>query len=131
MQLNAGVTRLLRMVGVKSLARNTVTEDSAYRQDLGVHQRGLWGRLFNQGSVSNKGGEMEVMAARDVVIQKPSVPSWIPLAATALAGLGIWKYLEQPAEPSTPPAAAQVDYDTRVTPGFGVPEYIDTSGANE
>ena len=101
-QLSSGVTRLGRMLGIKSVGRNLRSEDAAVEQDIADHRRelGMSEASVNPGPHKLADGDApvdigEIMAARDVHIHPPQQavqPS--PPAPTVqpqpAAGLPMW-----------------------------------------
>jgi hypothetical protein len=83
-----GIRRLLRMVGVKSLRGNLEAEDEAVRRDIEKGQE-LYG--IKPSPSAAKADEMDVMAARDVIVNHYTTTTQATQAA------------EAPQEPTTMP----------------------------
>lgn len=93
MQIEQGLTRLARMAATQSLKRNLTTEDDAVRRETESHQAEVWG---DKAMEKPSDDEMDIMAARDVVVryenpQSPQPPpkGTNPLAVAALTAAGL------------------------------------------
>ena len=96
-----GIRRLGMMSGIKSNHRNLKSEDRIFEQDIDIHQRDLWGNESVSQSPKSSEEEMEVMAARDVIVnhqtpqdsrsapQKSGMPGWQKALAGAAVATGM------------------------------------------
>ena len=64
----AGVTRLMRMVGVQTTHRNLATEDAAVERDIEAQQRILHGKRGNVNKKQESEQMRDVLAAGDVTV---------------------------------------------------------------
>lgn len=128
LELNAGITRLLRLNGVKSLKRNLQTEDESYERSEYLLDNERFGTekvdhvIGPRRQTLRKEEEMEVMAARDVHLHHPPQPQlpqpsqFAKMAGAALLASAIglpaaavaWKFLDRP----IPPPLTNTDNDT-------------------
>lgn len=129
LQIDAGQKRLGKMIGMKSVHRNLKAEDEAYARELETQHRELWGE-----TPESKGDdEMEVMAARDVIVnpapaqqpqqQNNSLPKWVLPAMAAVmttGGIGAGFGLSQWLAPNDDRPAVS-DRINDVSTGFGQP----------
>lgn len=71
LEMEAGIIRLGKMGAVKSNNRNLKAEDEANRRNIEIHERDLWGNdVVDAAANQPSEDEMEIMAARDVIIQQ-------------------------------------------------------------
>ena len=75
LELDNNVRRLLKMAGVKSIGRNLKAEDNAVKRDIDAHHQELWGGgAGSEDTDDASGDDMEMMAARDIIINQAPQP---------------------------------------------------------
>ena len=75
-----GVVLLGRMSGVKSNHRNMKREDDAAQRNVDLHEREFFGEESVASTTPGEEEQMDIMAARDVHIHKPSDAPQSPTA---------------------------------------------------